>query len=386
MFSLLLAIIYLAFISLGIPDSLLGTAWPTMHQDLQVPLSFAGGISIIISLGTIISSLQSDRLTRRLGAGRVSAYSVLLTAIALWGFSISSAYWMLCLWAIPYGLGAGSIDAALNNYIALHYPSRHMNWLHCMWGVGASIGPMIMSFAFSHHLGWNAGYLYIAVMQIALTAVIFFSLPLWKKTKNMQEDLSAPALRLREILRIPGIREILIAFFCYCGLEHSTGLWLSSYMVTQQGLSQELAAQFTSLFFLGITIGRALSGFLSYRLNDTQMIRYGCTLIILGIIGLLLPLGTPMVLIGILLIGLGSAPVYPSIIHSTPAHFGAHCSQAVIGVEMACAYIGTLLMPPLFGVLSRWLSLAFFPIYLLFLILSMIVLYERMLRKIKTHR
>lgn len=253
MFPLLLIIIYLAFISLGLPDSLLGSAWPTMYREFSVPVSYAGGLSMIIAAGTIISSLQSDRLTRKFGTGKVTAASVLITAVALFGFSISHSYAALCLWAVPYGLGAGSVDASLNNYVALHYASRHMSWLHCMWGVGASLGPYIMGYALTGGQGWNMGYRYIAILQIALTAILIFSLPLWKNQDNSdtgqtEKEAAAKPLSLRQIFNIPGAKEIMITFFCYCALEQTTGLWASSYLVLRRGLSAETAAGFASLF------------------------------------------------------------------------------------------------------------------------------------------
>lgn len=351
MFQLLLAVIYLAFISLGLPDSLLGSAWPTMYREFSVPVSYAGGISMIIAVGTIVSSLLSDRLTKRFGAGKITAVSVFMTAAALFGFSTSHTFIALCLWAVPYGLGAGCVDAALNNYVALHYTSRHMSWLHCMWGVGASLGPYIMGYALSNGHSWNMGYRYISILQILLTAVLLFSLPLWKKptvpakASNTAASSHQQALSLSQIVRISGAKEIMITFFCYCALEQTTGLWGSSYLVLHWGLTSETAAGFASLFFIGITAGRALSGFLTLKLNDTQMIRLGQCVILSGIILLLLPIGEVTALLGLLFIGLGCAPVYPCIIHSTPEHFGAHRSQAMIGVQMASAYIGTCLIP-----------------------------------------
>ena len=289
MFQLLLAVIYLAFISLGLPDSLLGSAWPAMYQELSVPVSYAGGISMIIAVGTVISSLQSDRLTGRYGTGKVTAFSVLMTAAALFGFSVSHSYAALCLWAVPYGLGAGSVDASLNNYVALHYESRHMSWLHCMWGVGASLGPYVMGYALSGGQGWNMGYRSIAVLQIALTVILFLSLPLWDGKRKSKEDASqnekkTKPLSLGEIVRIPGAKEVMAAFFCYCALEQTAGLWASSYLVLYHGLSADTAAGFAGLFFVGITVGRAFSGFLTLRLHDIQMIRLGQGLILSGII------------------------------------------------------------------------------------------------------
>ena len=384
----LLAIIYVAFISLGLPDALLGAAWPSMYRDFSVPVSYSGIIFMIIAGGTIVSSLQSDRLTKRLGAGAVTAISVLTTALALFGFSISHSYIALCLWAIPYGLGAGSVDAALNNYVAIHYASRHMSWLHCMWGIGASLGPYIMGYALTGGLSWNSGYRYIAVLQIGLTAVLFFSLPLWRgqaKTarKTGAVDTKAEPIPLRHVVSIPGAKEIMITFFCYCAVEQTANLWASSYLVLHQEVSAEIAAGFASLFFVGITAGRFLSGFLTLLLNDTQMIRLGQGLIAVGIITLLLPLGTITSLAGLLLIGLGCAPVYPSIIHATPANFGEDKSQAMIGVQMASAYAGTCLMPPVFGLVANHLGISLLPFYLMVILIVMVFMHERMFLKIQ---
>ncbi len=383
MFQLLLVIIYLAFISLGLPDSLLGAAWPVMYREFSVPVSYAGGISMIIAAGTIVSSLQSDRLTKKLGTGKVTAFSVLMTAAALFGFSVSHSYVALCLWAIPYGLGAGSVDASLNNYVALHYASRHMSWLHCMWGVGASLGPYIMGYALTGGQGWNRGYRYIAILQIGLTAILLFSLPLWKKQTageaEMSGEESAKPLSLGQIFKIPGAKEIMATFFCYCALEQTAGLWASSYLVLQRGLSAETAAGFAGLFYIGITAGRAAGGFLTMKLNDTQMIRLGQGLILCGIVFLLLPFGETSVLTGLVITGLGCAPIYPSVIHSTPAHFGADKSQAVIGVQMASAYVGTCLMPPVFGFLANHIGAFLYPVFLLAILVLMAVMHERML-------
>lgn len=388
MFQLLLAIIYLAFISLGLPDSLLGSAWPAMYQEFSVPVSYAGGISMIIAVGTIISSLQSDRLTRRFGTGKVTSFSVLMTAAALFGFSISHSYEALCLWAIPYGLGAGSVDASLNNYVALHYESRHMSWLHCMWGVGASLGPYVMGYALSDGQGWNMGYRYIAILQIVLTVILFLSLPLWNKKRQSKEEPcqneeSSHPLSLREIICIPGAKEVMVTFFCYCAVEQTAGLWASSYLVLCHGLSADTAAGFASLFFVGITAGRALSGFLTLKFNDTQMIHLGQGVILSGIVLLFLPFGNGSALLGLVLIGLGCAPIYPSIIHSTPEHFGAEKSQAMIGVQMASAYVGTCLMPPVFGLIANHISTALLPLYLLLILVLMVFMHEKMLKKVR---
>ena len=387
MFQLLLAIIYLAFISLGLPDSLLGAAWPSMYPEFQVPVSYAGIISMVIALGTVISSLMSDRLTKRLGAGLVTAISVAMTALALFGFSFSHSFWVLILWSIPYGLGAGSVDAALNNYVALHYKSRHMSWLHCMWGVGASTGPYIMGFALSHGQNWNGGYRYIGILQVILTFILFISLPLWKKEKkdaaSESDATSDHILTLREIFAIPGAKSVMLMFFCYSAIEQTSGLWASSYLVLHKGVAPETAATFASLFYIGITIGRAISGFITMKLNDTQMIRLGQGIILLGVLALFLPLGSTISLIGFILIGLGCAPIYPCIIHSTPDHFGADRSQAIIGVQMASAYVGTCLMPPVFGLIANNITVALLPAYLILFLILLSVMHEILIQKTK---
>ena len=381
MVHLLLVIIYISFISLGLPDPLLGAAWPTMQVEFGVPVSYAGGISMVITFCTIISSLLSDRMTLRFGTGKITAFSVAMTAVALFGFSVSREYWMLLLWAIPYGMGAGNVDASLNNYVALHYASRHMSWLHCMWGVGATVGPYVMGAALTGGMGWNSGYRFIAILQIVLSVILFVSLPLWKE-RNGQPQGTEPRkpLTLKQIFRIPGIREVMIAFFCGCAMETVVGLWASSYFVVKNQLPADLAASYASLFFIGMTVGRAISGFLTYKMNDTQMIRLGSSLIALGIVVMLLPMGIVSGIVGLVIIGLGCAPVYPCIIHSTPAHFGEENSQAIIGVQMASAYSGVLLLPTLFGVVANYLSAALLPVYLIPVLGMMIWMYEKLVR------
>ena len=382
MLHLLLAIIYLSFISLGLPDGLLGAAWPTMYPAFGIPVSYAGLLSMIIAIGTILSSLMSDRLTYRMGTGKITSVSVAMTAIALLGFSRSSAFWMLCLWAIPYGLGAGSVDASLNNYVALHYTSRHMSWLHCMWGLGASVGPYIMGQVLAGGSHWSAGYRYVGILQLLLTLILVLSLPLWKKRHCDASGEAAKPLSLPQILRIPGAKQILIAFFCYCALEQTAALWASSYLALYKGVPAETAAFFASLFFIGITLGRGLNGFLTIRYTDTQLIRTGFGIIALGILAMLLPLGDAFSLAGLILIGLGCAPVYSCIIHSTPEHFGPENSQALIGVQMASAYLGILIMPPLFGLIADHISVALLPFYLLAILILMAFMHRQMLKHV----
>lgn len=383
MTQLLLPVIYLAFISLGLPDSLLGSAWPNLYPAFGVPVSYAGIVSMIISCGTIVSSLCSDRLTRALGTGKVTALSVAMTAAALFGFSVSSAFWMLCLWAIPYGLGAGSVDAALNNYVALHYESRHMSWLHCMWGVGTIISPVLMSLALTGGQGWNGGYHIVALIQVGITAVLVLSLPLWKGRPAAASADGTPArpLTLPQILTIPGAREVMLCFFCYCALETTAGLWASSYLTLVRQVPAQTAASFASLFYIGITVGRGVCGFLTLKLSDDQMIRLGFAVLGVGVAALLLPGAQVFALAGLVLVGLGCAPIYPSVIHSTPAHFGAQNSQAVIGIQMSSAYAGNLVMPPLFGLLANNITPALFPFYLLAVLVLMALMHRQLVRK-----
>ena len=406
MFSILLLMIYLAFVSLGLPDALLGSAWPIMYQEFAVPVSYSGTVFMIICGGTILSSLNSEKLNRRFGTGKITAISVLLTAIALLGFSISHSFIMLCLFAIPYGLGAGSVDAALNHYVALHYSSRHMSWLHCMWGLGASVGPYIMGFVLQRGEPWSRGYLIVSLIQFTLAIALFCSLSLWKKKpEELKENSSnapgalegkansdgaeAPkqkALSLKEIFAIPGAKECMASFYSYCALEQTVGLWAGSFMVLALGMEENLAASFVALYYFGITFGRFLSGFFTMKWKDEQMVLGGSAIVFFGIFLLFTPWSKALVLLALILIGLGCAPVYPSVIHSTPYNFGVEHSSALIGAQMAAAYVGTLIMPPLFGVLGRSFSMKLFPYYSMFLLLFMVFTYKRMLQVTKKAR
>ena len=406
MFSILLLMIYLAFVSLGLPDALLGSAWPIMYQEFAVPVSYSGTVFMIICGGTILSSLNSEKLNRRFGTGKITAISVLLTAIALFGFSISHSFLMLCLFAIPYGLGAGSVDAALNHYVALHYSSRHMSWLHCMWGLGASVGPYIMGFVLQRGEPWSRGYLIVSLIQFALAIALFCSLSLWKKKpEELKENSSnapgalegkansdgaeAPkqrALSLKEVFAIPGAKECMASFYSYCALEQTVGLWAGSFMVLALGMEEKLAASYVALFYFGITFGRFLSGFFTMKWKDEQMVLGGSAIVFFGIFLLFTPWSKALVMPALILIGLGCAPVYPSVIHSTPYNFGVEHSSALIGAQMAAAYVGTLIMPPLFGVLGRSFSMKLFPYYSMFLLLFMVFTYRRMLQVTKKAR
>ncbi|PNR94821.1 sugar MFS transporter [Petrotoga sp. 9PWA.NaAc.5.4] len=377
----LLVIIYISFISLGLPDSLLGSAWPVMYKDLSVSVSYAGILSMIVSLGTVVSSFLSARFIKRFGTGRVTLVSVSMTAIALIGFGLSHSFFLLLFLAIPLGLGAGSVDAALNNFVALHYEAKHMNWLHSFWGVGVTTGPVIMSFWLAKNNNWNMGYITIGIIQSVLVVVLIISLPLWnnspiekKRTQNhgnKGEDIKA--LSLSQILKIPKSKMALLAFFSYCSLELTTGLWASSYAVNNYGVLSEIAAFWTSVYYLGITIGRFFSGFMSIRFSNKQLIKIGLSIIFVGITLIILPLPVWKIPIGLSFIGLGCAPIYPSMLHQTPRIFGKELSQSMMGVQMAFAYSGSTFTPLLFGLIAEYINISLFPAFLL--ILAFILLF-----------
>lgn len=380
MFSLLLALIYVSFISLGLPDSLLGSAWPQMQESLGVSLSLGGVISFLITASTILSSLMSHRVIQRFGTGGVTMCSVAMTALALLGFSLSDSFLVLCLWAIPYGLGAGSVDAALNNFVALHCKAKHMSWLHCFWGIGATGGPYIMGLCLSRGMGWQAGYRTISFLQMALTLILLLSLPLWKKQEQPLsggETVRPQTPQWGKLLKRPGVKAALTAFFFYSALELTTGLWGSSYMVAVRGISPETAAKWISLFYLGITAGRFFSGFLTLRFSDDTMVRLGEGTAIVGIILLLLPLHNLFLCVGLILTGLGCAPIYPSLLHATPQRFGKSLSQSLMGTQMAISYLGSTTMSPVSGFLSEKISMGLYPVLLLVFALCMTILTEK---------
>ena len=379
MYSALLVIIYLAFISLGLPDTLLGSAWPQMHIELNASLSSAGIITMIISMGTVISSLFSDRLNIKLGTGKVTAISVLMTAVALLGFSLSHSFIILCVLAVPYGLGAGAVDAALNNYVALHYSSKHMSWLHCFWGVGTIISPYIMSYALTTSV-WQNGYRMVSFLQMGITVILLVTLPVWKVNRkaNEQKAEQAAVIGIRGALKIKGVPQLLLGFFSYCSLESTLLLWSSSYLVGAKGVTAQKAAAFASLFCIGITAGRFLSGLVTEKLGDYNLIRIGTGILLLGCIAMILPLKTDVAALGgLVVMGLGCAPVYPSIIHATPDNFGAQNSQAIIGIQMASAYVGSTFMPPVFGLIANHISVALMPFFVLFFIVLMYIMVKK---------
>lgn len=384
MYIFLLILIYIAFISLGLPDSLLGSGWPVMHTELGVPVSYMGIVSMVISGGTIISSLLSDKLTRKFGTRIVTVASVFLTVIALFGFSFSGRFWMLIVFAVPYGLGAGAIDVALNNYIALHYKAKHMSWLHCFWGVGTIISPYIMSYALTTS-SWQNGYRMVSFLQMGITMILFVTLPVWKvnKTAEQQEE-QHEVIGIRGAVKIKGVPQLLLGFFSYCALESTLILWSSSYLVGAKGISAERAAAYAALFCSGITLGRFLAGFVTEKLGDHKMIRLGTTILLAGCAAVLLPIPSDTAaLAGLVVMGIGCAPVYPSIIHATPANFGEKNSQAIIGIQMASAYVGSTFMPPVFGLIANHISITLLPVYVLIFIVLMFFMVEKTFRLVR---
>lgn len=379
MLTVLLVIIYIAFISLGLPDVILGSAWTMIYEDLNVPISYAGLVTMIITGGTIISSFFSGKMIKKFGTGKVTTFSVFLTAMGLLGVYFAPSFIWICLLAVPLGLGAGAVDSALNNFVANHYEAKHMNWLHCFWGIGATSGPFIMSFYLLKENGWRSGYATIGIIQSILVVCLLLSLPLWRKFEDSKEEekKGSTSINVRTLLKLPGAKPTLIAFLCYCGIELTTGLWASSFLVFNSVLSAGLAAKWVSLYYLGITVGRFLAGFLSMKLNNKQMIRVGQLICLLGAVLLMIPFSNNFKLVGLILIGLGCAPIYPAMLHETPNKFGKDLSQEIMGIQMATAYVGSTIVPPLFGMLSKFSGFGILPSFLLIFIIVMLLSTER---------
>lgn len=379
----LLMMIYLSFISLGLPDSMLGSAWPAMNVSLNAPLWGAGLVQMLISFCTIISSLNSAKLIRRFGTGKLTAISVATTALALLGFSLAKNYAFLLLMAVPLGLGAGAVDAGLNNYVALHCEVKHMSWLHCFWGVGTIVSPFIMGYALEKSV-WNTGYRIVGGLQLCIAALLLATLPVWRVNESKQAAQTQKRLGLGGALKIKGVPFLLVGFFAYCAAEATAMQWASTYFVQAKGVSAERAAFLASLFYIGITVGRFISGFITGRLGDKRMIELGTGILTGGIVFLMLPVqGETAAIVGFVVIGLGCAPIYPCIIHSTPGNFGAENSGAIIGIQMASAYVGSTFVPPLYGVLGRAVGFRVMPLYLLAFFALMIVMVELTFRLTK---
>ena len=378
-----LLMIYLAFISLGLPDSMLGAAWPAMRLQWNAPLGQAGSISLVIAAGTVLSSLLSARVLKRFGTGRVTAASVLMTACALMGFSFAPAPGWLYLLALPLGLGAGSVDAGLNAYVAKNYKARHMNWLHCFWGIGATIGPAIMGAFVSRNNYWQGGYRTVSLIQFGLFVLLLLSLPLWRKEEGQQAD-EAGSSRRKGILKLPAVKWTLATFFLYCSLEVGAGLWCASFLVGTKGLLPARAAFWASLFYGGITVGRFLAGFLTLRLTGKQMIRLGGGLLLAGALLLFLPGESAAA--GMALMGLGCAPIFPTLLHETPIRFGQERAQELIGIQMASAYVGSTLAPAVLGQMANWFGIGIYPWFLLAACAAVVLCTERVNRILKGRR
>ena len=366
MSSLLLAVIYLIFISLGLPDSLLGSGWPKMQAVFSVPSSYAGYVSMTISFMTIISALLSPRMIKHFHTKWITIVSIGLTIAGLLGFSMCSRYWMLFIFAVPYGLGAGAIDASVNHYVANNYSGSVMNFLHCFYGVGAVISPYIMALALKY-ARWNEGYSWTSYIQMFILFVCIISLPLWKTNGKEEEEDHSDSVGIKEALKVPAVIFTLIAFYAYCAGEATCFLWTPSYFAdTKSGISAETIASFGSLIFGGLMLGRLISGFISNKLGDRRLIRIGIFVELLGIIMVFLPVESYMVAAaGFVVIGTGMGPVYPAIQHMAPANFGKKYSAAVIGLQMAAAYVGSTFMPMIFGLLQQKIGIAIMPTYLL---------------------
>ncbi|MEG1891685.1 MAG: MFS transporter [Clostridia bacterium] len=382
----LLILIYVAFISLGIPDSLTGSAWPAMHADFGVPIAWAGILSMIVSTGTVLSGLFSAKLIARFGTAKVTACSVLMTGLALLGMSLNRSFYLMALLCVPLGLGGGAVDAALNNFVAMHYEAKHMSWLHCFWGIGATIGPMMIGMLLTYTGQWQSGYGAMAAVQCVLALVMFLSLPLWRKVaeKSAMPESEIVALKPSAVLRIPLAVPTLLVFFAYCGAESTMGLWGASFLVSAKGISKDVAATWVSMFFFGITLGRFFSGFIVQRLHSNQMIRLGILCSGIGALLILLPLPVWVLPIGFAVVGFGFAPIFPSMLHQTPKTFGGKASQSVMGIQMAFAYIGATLMPPLFGALSSVLGMWLMPLYVLLFVGVMLGCSEYVNRRVGT--
>ena len=364
----LLIIIYIAFIGLGIPDSLFGTAWPAIYSEFELPISFGSFVTIIISCGTVLSSVISSKIISRLGTNKVSAYSTLLTALALLGFSFAPNLWVMCFWAIILGVGAGAIDVALNNYVAIHYSATHMSFLHCFYGVGVSVSPYILSLVIAGNFGWRGGYRIAFAIQLIITLLLFLSLPLWRKAhggENESEENAHKDLSFGSVLKIPGVKMMCSLFIASCAIECTCGGWGSTFLVEYKHLPAEKVAQIIMIYYIGMTLGRFLSGVLAAKLHSWKIIKLGQIVLGLALLLLILPGGVYLCALGMFLIGLGNGPLFPNFNYLTPENFGSDISQSVIGIQMASAYIGIMVAPAVCGLLGQVFGMVIFPYYLI---------------------
>lgn len=376
MATVLLVVIYMAFIGLGIPDSLFGTAWPAIYSEFQLPISFASFVTVTISGGTIVSSMASARVIERFGTERVSAFSTAMTAAALLGFSCSGNLLMLCLFAVPLGLGAGAIDTALNNYVAVNYSAVHMSFLHCFYGVGVSVSPYILSLVISEEQGWRGGYRAAFGIQLCIALILLFTLPIWKKAhgnKDGEDKQERKALTLKEIVKIPGVKLMWCLFITSCAIECTCGGWGSTFLVEYRHMAAEQAARMVMFYYMGMALGRFCSGVLAVRLDSWQIIKIGQWVLGTAIVMLLLPLPVSVSALGLFLVGLGNGPLFPNFNYLTPQNFGEDVSQSVMGTQMAASYVGIMAVPAACGILGQFFGMGIFPPYLLAFFMIMIV-------------
>lgn len=389
MAALLLAVIYIAFIGLGIPDSLFGTAWPAIYTDFALPISFSSFVTVIVSFGTIISSIISGKLIKRFGTNIVSAFSTLLTAIALIGFSISPSIWTMCLFAVPLGIGAGAIDVALNNYVALHYSATHMSFLHCFYGIGVSVSPYIMSTVIGGNSGWRGGYRIAFILQIAITVLMFSTLPIWKKVhgaENSDADEENSNLSFFELIKIPGVKLMCLLFFASCAIELTCGGYGSTFLVEYKHISADKAATVIMIYYIGETLGRFLSGVLASKMHSWKIVKYGVIILGFALVLLALPLPAFVSAFAMFLIGLGNGPLFPNFNYLTPENFGSDVSQSVMGIQMASAYVGIMLTPVICGILGQIFGMVIFPFYLLVFYIVMIPALIKVVKTVKHNK
>lgn len=374
MATVILLVIYIAFIGLGIPDSLFGTAWPAIYPEFGADVGSAGFVTLIISGCTVISSLFAARIINRFGVGIAAAFSTALTAAALLGFSLSNSLYVLCLLSVPLGLGAGCIDSGLNNYVALHYKASHMSFLHCFYGIGVTLSPYLMSLALAGGQ-WRRGYRFAFYIQLAITVVLLIAIPFWDGASRKDEfsEASVRTLKISEMLKMPSVRASSFVFFGSCALENVCGTWSSTYLVNTKGMTADTAALLVMLYYAGMAAGRFLSGVLACRMSCRRIIKIGQSVVLLAIIMLFLPLPREFSGAALFMIGIGNGPLFPNMVHLTPKNFGAEISQSVMGMQMAVAYLGIMSMPLLFGFIAGRLSSAAFPYFISAMYLILIV-------------
>lgn len=362
MATLLLIVIFIDFIGLGIPDSLFGAAWPAINSDFGLPISAANVVTVTMTVCSIVSSLMSSKLTEKFSTSKITAVSTALTAVGLFGFSISENIFMMVAFTLFLGFGAGAIDAALNNYVAVHYKASHMNFLHCFYGIGVTLSPYLMSLALKNN-SWQGGYRLAFIIQLAISVIAFASLPLWKKNEAplSSAEESVEKSSFSELIKLPGVKSTWLVLFGSCSLEYVSGTWASSFLVNSRDFTADRAALFVTVYYCGMAFGRFLSGLLSTKLKPQRIISLGAVLIIPAIIFIAQPFVPLLSAVGLFLIGLGNGPLYPNIVHLTPIRFGQKMSQAVMGSQMAAAYIGILIMPAFTGFLSQRFSTDIFP-------------------------